>query len=118
MTATELIKLLSDLRPEALPSEDIPPLLARLAAVQSALMVSWSMASGFCRAAEARQHDELLSTEQAAQRLNVSVDYVYRNARKMSFTIREGRLLRFSANGIDEYIRSKVQLRERRRFRP
>ena len=51
-----------------------------------------------------RQADELLGVDQAATRLGVGVDYLYRNHRKFSFTRREGRRLLFSANGIAEHI--------------
>jgi len=108
MTAKELHTLLVDLQPEEFQPDDIPPLLVRLAAVQSALMLSWSMASAPPRQ-PVNQHDQLLTAEQAAGRLNVSVDYLYRHAGKLPFTVRQGRLLRFSANGINEYIRYRVR---------
>ena len=52
----------------------------------------------------ARQADELLDVDEAARRLGMGRDYLYRNHRKFSFTRREGRRLLFSANGIAEHI--------------
>jgi len=45
----------------------------------------------------------------AASRLGISKDWLYRNATRLPFTVRvsEG-LLRFSAKGIDRYIASRV----------
>jgi excisionase family DNA binding protein len=49
--------------------------------------------------------DLLLDVNQAAERLGVSPDYVYRNHHHFPFTRREGRSLRFSAQGLEKYIR-------------
>lgn len=49
--------------------------------------------------------DMLLDVDQAAERLGVSRDYVYRNHHRYPFTRREGRSLLFSAQGIERYIR-------------
>ncbi|MFI5396595.1 MAG: helix-turn-helix transcriptional regulator [Candidatus Binatia bacterium] len=50
--------------------------------------------------------DRLLDVRAAAERLSVSRDWLYHHARELPFTVREGeRLLRFSSQGIDRYIR-------------
>ncbi len=49
--------------------------------------------------------DELVSAREAARRLGLSLDYVYRHARQLPFTVRIGRRLRFSAQGIERFIR-------------
>jgi excisionase family DNA binding protein len=106
--ARDLHNLLSQLpAPEQLAGEDIPPLVARLAAFQNALMARWAMLRAEDRKRGGQAHDTLLTVEAAAARLSVSVDYVYRNASKLPFTVREGRLLRFSGQGVDDYIRRK-----------
>ncbi len=51
-----------------------------------------------------RAPDRLLSVNQAAERLGVSRDYIYRNHQRFPFTRREGRCLLFSAQGIERYI--------------
>ncbi len=51
------------------------------------------------------QRDELLTVAEAADRLSMSKDWVYRHAGKLPFAVRQGRALRFSSHGIDDYIR-------------
>jgi excisionase family DNA binding protein len=108
MKPSELFELLARaLTVEELTLTDIPPLIARLVALQNALMVHWSTLQSANHHTGTPRHDELLTIDQAADRLNLSVDYLYRNAAKLPFTIRIGRLVRFSANDIDDYIRRK-----------
>ncbi len=64
--------------------------------------------------APAQRPDELLMIEQAAERLGLSVDYLYRNHSGLPFTRRMGRSLRFSSLGIDEYIKRSGALTPRR----
>ena len=49
--------------------------------------------------------DSLLEVPEAAARLGMSPDYLYRHAKKLPFTRRMGRALRFSSAGIDSYLR-------------
>lgn len=49
--------------------------------------------------------DMLLDVDKAAERLGMSPDYLYRNHRRFPFTKRMGRSLRFSAQGIERYLR-------------
>ena len=49
--------------------------------------------------------DTLLNVDEAAKRLGMSRDYIYRNHNRYPFTRREGRSLKFSAQGIDRYLR-------------
>jgi len=106
MTAHELYDLLEHaLMAEGFTLVTIPPLVARLAALQNALMAHWSLLQAAGQPTGSPVHDKLLDIDQAAARLNVSVDYLYRNGARLPFTVRVGRLLRFSANGIDDYIR-------------
>jgi predicted DNA-binding transcriptional regulator AlpA len=37
----------------------------------------------------------------------MSKDWLYHHARQLPFTVRTGRLLRFSSHGIDRYIRTR-----------
>lgn len=49
--------------------------------------------------------DRLLNIEEAAKRLNVSEDWLYHRWKKLPFAVKlSKKLLRFSAQGIDEYI--------------
>jgi excisionase family DNA binding protein len=52
--------------------------------------------------------DHLLTIEQAAKQLAVSKDFLYRNAKSLPFAIRLGRSLRFSASGIERYLRQRI----------
>jgi excisionase family DNA binding protein len=49
--------------------------------------------------------DTLLGVDEAAKRLGMSRDYIYRNHQRYPFTRREGRSLKFSAQGIERYLR-------------
>ena len=51
--------------------------------------------------------DTLLTADEAAKRVGMSVHWLYHNAGKLPFTVRQGRALRFSANGIEKYIAAR-----------
>jgi excisionase family DNA binding protein len=54
--------------------------------------------------------DHLLTANEAAARLGISTDNLYRKARSLPFTVRVGpRQLRFSATGIERWIRRRAQ---------
>ena len=90
----------------SLSPEAVPALLARTAAVQAALAARLATLGTDGHAPE--DTDRLLTAAEAAAVLRVSQDYLYRNARKLPFAVRLGRHLRFSASGIDRYIRQRV----------
>jgi len=52
--------------------------------------------------------DRLLTSEEAAKKLSVSADYLYRQARRLPFTVRIGKLVRFSEAGLDAWIRKRA----------
>ena len=51
--------------------------------------------------------ERLLTVEEAARTLGVSEDWLYRRAPRLPFTVRLGRVLRFSAEGLERYIRQR-----------
>lgn len=55
--------------------------------------------------------DHLLTVAEAAKRLGVSRDWVYRRAAVLPFTVRLGPRLRFSAQGLEKYLRVHRQSR-------
>jgi predicted DNA-binding transcriptional regulator AlpA len=57
---------------------------------------------------KSQQEDRLLSIEEAAAILGKTKDWLYRHADSLPFTVREGRLLRFSNNGIQKYIHARL----------
>lgn len=83
----------------------IPALLVQLNAVQAS-MAAHLVATTQAGAAE--RHDALLNVEEAAKRLGVSTDWIYRRTRKLPFVVRVGRNVRFSSNGIDRYVRNRM----------
>ncbi len=88
--------------------EHIPALLGNLEQIKAAL---WSrlMAPGGDRTPVADTvEDKLLTVEEAAEKLSVTVDWLYRHAARLPFTVRPGpRQLRFSLRGIERYIRQR-----------
>lgn len=83
----------------ALSPDEARALLPHVLALQTALLAR-ALASP-----NGHDHgDTLLTVEQAAERLNVSADWLYRRAARLPFTRRLGRPVRFSARGIAEYL--------------
>lgn len=58
--------------------------------------------------------DKLLTPDEAAEILGMSVKWLYRNARKLPFTRKLGRkTLRFSHLGIQKYLAARINLQSR-----
>ena len=98
MTATQVLEEILE-QARSVPVGDLPEFIGKLATANA---VAFSRLHSPSPAP--RQADELLGIDEAARRLGIGVDYLYRNHRKFSFTRREGRRLLFSANGIAEHI--------------
>jgi hypothetical protein len=79
-------------------------LILKCAAVQSALATVVYQAN---TATAPAQRDELLTVAEAADRLSLSTDYLYGNSSDLPFTVRIGSAVRFSSNGIDDFIRKR-----------
>jgi predicted DNA-binding transcriptional regulator AlpA len=57
---------------------------------------------------EDRKEDSLLNAEEAAEILNVSTDWLYRNARRLPFTRKLGpKMLRFSHQGVIKWLATR-----------
>lgn len=82
-----------------LPPEELPKLLGELEEIRCTAMAR------LIAPVPSQPPDELLDVEAAARRLGMSKDYLYRHADSFPFTRRMGRSLRFSARGIDAYIK-------------
>ncbi len=94
-----------------LPAEKIPALMGELAARQaalsavgSALVARWMEAAA--SASQQQTTDTLLTVRQAAARLNMSASWLYQNAWRFPFAVRQGAALRFSARGLERYLES------------
>jgi excisionase family DNA binding protein len=90
----------------AISPENARALMAQCAAVMAALA---TLQSCLCVRSEDPNAtpNKLLTVAEAADRLSMSEDWVYRHAGNLPFTVRQGRALRFSSRGIDEYIRRR-----------
>jgi excisionase family DNA binding protein len=92
----------------SLPPDQLPRLLGDLEELRCTAMARLTAPTAVQRP------DELLTIEQATERLGVSVDFLYRNHSRLPFTRRMGRSLRFSSLGIDEYIKRTGAVTPRR----
>lgn len=89
----------------AVPAEAVPEVLCRLAALQTVLAARLASAARTGGTSDAP--DSLLTISEAAERLSVSKDWLYRRSRRLPFAVRVGRHVRFSARGIERYIRQR-----------
>jgi predicted DNA-binding transcriptional regulator AlpA len=92
--------------------DELPQLLGELETVRA---VAWSRLTLPAPALNQQSRSELLDVDEAAARLGMSASYLYRNHRRFSFARKVGSSLRFSAEGIDSYIRDSGVLTLRRR---
>ena len=89
--------------PGAIAPENIASVMAQMAAIQM------SLATRLVTENTERSQpdvDNLLTVEEAAIRLKCSEDWLYKRANQLPFTVRVGRSLRFSEQGIEAAIRS------------
>jgi excisionase family DNA binding protein len=82
----------------SLPREELPRLLGDLAEISAT--ASARLASSVVQA----RPDEMLDVEEAARRMGVSKDYLYRHQRKFPFARRIGRKLLFSSVGLEKFL--------------
>jgi predicted DNA-binding transcriptional regulator AlpA len=82
-----------------LPASELPQLCADLELIRVTCLARITSP-----ATEARE-DTLLEVPEAAHRLGISPDYLYRHSTKFPFTRRIGRKLLFSSAGLDIYLR-------------
>jgi excisionase family DNA binding protein len=93
--------------PADIEPEKIAPVMAQMAAIQLSLAARLVAESTERAQTDA---DSLLTVEEAAAKLKCSGDWLYRQAKRLPFTVRVGRSLRFSSRGIDAHIRSGKSL--------
>jgi hypothetical protein len=103
----DLADLVKDLsRVEELDRSHLPALLTQLSAVQAC--VAARLVATAQQPSDGRSSDELLKVSDAAVRLGTSPDWLYRRTKSLPFVVRVGGCVRFSANGIDRFIRNKT----------
>lgn len=85
-------------------------LQAKCAAAQAAIAAGLSSApAGATEQTATTTSDRLIGVKEAAARLDIHPDTLYRGANDLPFTVRLGPgQLRFSSNGIDSYIRQRT----------
>jgi predicted DNA-binding transcriptional regulator AlpA len=103
-----LTELLSDpARLLVLPKEAVAELRGQIAKLDT-LLLSRLLAGG--EEQPGADGDWLLTAAEAAQKLGVTEDWLYRHANMLPFAVRVGKkLLRFSATGIERYIRQRAR---------
>jgi excisionase family DNA binding protein len=83
-----------------MPIGELPRLLGQIEEIRVTAMARLTAP------APSPQADELLDVDEAARRLGLSKDYLYRNHASFPFTRRIGRRLLFSRIEIEKYIRT------------
>ena len=86
----------------AMQPEQLPKLLGQLEEIRAPAVMRLSSL-----APAPSQPDRLIDVKEAAERLGISANFLYRNSRRYPFTRREGRKVLFSSVGIDRYIAQK-----------
>ena len=86
---------------EQAPLAQCPRLLGELERLKASV---WMKMTDPIPKQAASEQDCLLTAEEVADRLRVTKAYVYKNAGRYSFAIREGRYVRFSQQGLARYI--------------
>ena len=79
--------------------EALPRLIGDLAEIQAVALAR------LAAPAAPAPPDERIAVREAAHRLGVSPDYLYRHWKKFPFTRREGRKLLFDTAGLDSYLK-------------
>jgi len=96
---------------DAVPAEDLPAVALYLAALQGRAA---ALSLTACSRAAARPRgasEALLDVREAAIRLNFSVDWLYRHAKRLPFTRRVGRSVRFDPAGLARWLEHRVPRR-------
>jgi predicted DNA-binding transcriptional regulator AlpA len=106
--AREEVADLARLAREA-PPESLPALLGHL---EEAKAEGWARLIAIAQGAppEAKDPDENISAAEAARRLGVSRDWLYK-ARNLPFRVRVGRRVVFSAKGLARWMRQRTDPR-------
>jgi predicted DNA-binding transcriptional regulator AlpA len=86
------------------PVDGLPDLIAQVEGLKARLYARLAATSP----TPAAPRDRLLNVKEAAQKLGRSADWLYRHGSEVPFVVRDGRLLRFSEQGIEEYIRRRM----------
>jgi hypothetical protein len=90
---------------DTLAPEQLAPMLAHLAALQAAIAAKLAAASPAPATSNGAAAGALLDVHEAAARLRVSPDWLYRHARQLPFTRRVGRrAVRFDPESLGRWV--------------
>jgi excisionase family DNA binding protein len=98
---------LDDLAADPSRAADLAPEVARALILRAAAVVAALATSPSAGPPAPVPEDRLLSVDEAARLLGVSPDWLYRRAHRLPFTVRMGRVVRFSATGLARYIQQR-----------
>ena len=107
MPISQLVDVLN--RPDTLstlPTEDIPSLLGEVEGLRARLSARLTQPNG--AADRSSPPDRRLDIKAAAEKLGMSKDYLYRHLQALPFTIRVGRSVGFSEQGIEKWLRQRA----------
>ena len=90
--------------------EDLPAVVLYLAALQSAAAARLTAAPRPVPVSR-NGSEALLDVREAAARLNLSVDWLYRHAKRLPFTRRVGRAVRFDPEGLARWVATRTPRR-------
>ncbi len=100
----DLAKAIADV-----PLADCPAFIGELERMKAGLWARMMASENPTRRDQAT-NDRLLAVKEAAEKLGITEDYLYRHSSDLPFTVRLGtRHLRFSLNGIERYIRNRAR---------
>src|SRR5262245_44281251 len=112
MDAAELARRVPLEALDQVPAEDLPPVALYLAALQSRAAARSLAACTRIAAVSSTATEALLDVHEAAARLRVSSDWLYRNAPKLPFTRRVGRrAVRFDPDGLARWVATRTPRR-------
>ena len=89
---------------EEAPIEELHAILGQLEWMKSTASFRLYAAANHSRNNDAKENDKLIEVKEASQILKVSENYLYQNSKSLPFTVRLGRRLLFSKQGIERYI--------------
>lgn len=89
---------------DEIPPEVLPAVVAQLAALQARAAARMA---GVLGVEPVPASETLLSVAEAAQRMNVSKDWIYRHARSLPFVHRVGRSIRIGTRGMDKWLATR-----------
>ena len=103
-----MAELVGDIQHADATADQLSALISHVASLQSVLTARLVRDLYTLHETQARDGDRLLTVAEAAGRLACSRDWLYRHHHRLPFAVRNGRQLRFSALGVDRYIRQRA----------